>query len=302
MVVDSRKCGRRDRQTHLPTLHSMCPQCVHFMHPQYYCSGKAMLQSQCRRNSRFLIRGYCSFYGRLFFTSHPHNTLYLIASFLSSTFSLLWWQTWLIGRYIRTHTSISVGTSTDKTLLRKLGHQMDIMLDGYIAQTLTPFCTEKYLEIFMSCLDKQNGSLYVYNNQWIVGCRTTTQQQKQRRATTRPKPGNCSNARANDFAADTVYEIFDRKVDLRMGTIVPQPSAIGLSEKTGVLSPIFFIQRDGTLGIPYEFPFPRGSTLHNATALAPTILKRAKQNVRIRLQVSTPSLTPSAARRALGKG
>lgn len=167
----------------------------------------------------------------------------------------------------------------------------------------------------MSCLDKQRGSLFVFNNQWIVARPTTTQQQKHRRATTRPKPGNCSNARAktgvslpppevsptaarappmsplvnNEYAADTVYEIFDRKVDLRMGTIVPQPSAIGVSKKTGVLSPTFFIQRDGTLGIPYEFPFPQRCTLHNATALAPTILKRGNQNVRIRLQVSTPS-------------
>ncbi|KAF8496809.1 hypothetical protein F5888DRAFT_366206 [Russula emetica] len=190
----------------------------------------------------------------------------------------------------------------------KLGKsQMDIMLDGYIAQTLTPFCTEKYLKIFMSCLGKQRGSLFVFNNQWIVA-RPTTQQQKQRRATTRPKPGNCSNARAktraslppevfptaarvpmsplvnNDYAADTVYEIFDRKVDLEMGTIVPQPSVIGVSKKTGVLSPVFFIQRDGTLGIPYEFPLPERCILHNATALAPTILKREKQNVRIRVQ------------------
>jgi hypothetical protein len=234
----------------------------------------------------------------------PTIPFYLIAGcFLSSTFSLLWWQTWLIGRYIRTHTSISVGISTDKTLLRKLGQiQMDIMLDGYIAQTLTPLCTEKYLKIFMSCLEKQLGSLFVFNNQWIVARPTIiTQQLKQRRATTRPKPGNCSNARASDYGADTVYEIFDRKVDLRMGTIVPQPSVIGVSKRTGVLSPTFFIQRDGTLGIPYESPFSGRCTLHNATALAPTILKRLNQNVRIRLKVSTPSLSPSSARRALGK-
>lgn len=245
----------------------------------------------------------CSFYGRLLFTSHPHNTLYLIAGcFLSSTFSLLWWQTWLIGRYIRTHTSIPAGIFTDKTLLRKLGQsQMDIMLDGYIAQTLTPFCTETYLKIFMSCLEKQHGSLFVFNNQWIVARPTITQQLKQRRATTRPKPGNCSNARANDYDADSVYEIFDRKVDLRVGTIVPQPSVIGVSKRTGVLSPTFFIQRDGTLGIPYESPFSGRCTLHNATALAPTILKRRNQNMRIRLMVSTPSPTPSSARRALEK-
>jgi hypothetical protein len=299
------------------------------MRPQYYCSGKAMLQSQC--NLRFLIRGYRSFYGRLLLTSHPYNTLYLIAGFLSSTFScILWWQTWLIGRYmIRTHTSISAGSSTDRTLLRKLGQsQMDIMLDGYIAQTLAPFCTEKYLKIFMSSLDKQRGSLLVFNNQWIVARPTTTQQEKQRWASTKPKPGNYSNARANkiranfsppevyptasrplpmsplvnsDYAADTVYEIFDRKVDLRMGTVVPQPSAIGLSKKTGVLSPTFFIQSDGTLGIPYEFPFTEQCPLHNATALAPTVLKREHQSARIRLRVSTSSFSRSPARRALGK-
>jgi hypothetical protein len=179
-----------------------------------------------------------------------------------------------------------------KTLLCKLGqNQMDIMLDGYIAQTLTPFCTEKYLNIFMSSLDKQHGSLLVFNDQWIVARPTTTQQQKQRRATTRPRPGNCSNAKASDYAVDTVYEIFDRKVDLRVGSIVPQPSVIGVSKKTGVLSPVFFIQRDGTLGIPYEFPIPERCTLHNATALAPTILKRGNQNVRIRLQVSSRSFS-----------
>jgi hypothetical protein len=138
-------------------------------------------------------------------------------------------------------------------------NQMDIMLDGYIAQTLTPFCTEKYLKIFMSCLDKQRGSLFVFNNQWIIACPTTTK---------------------------TVYEVFDRKVNLDMGTIVPQPSTIGVSKKSGVLSPVFFIQRDGTLGIPYEFPVLGQCTLHNATALSPTILKRGNQNMRIRLQVT----------------
>lgn len=187
---------------------------------------------------------------------------------------------------------------------------MDIMLDGYVAQTLTPFCTENYLKVFMSCLDKRRGSLFVFNNQWIVARPTIAQQ---RRATARPKPKAKAKAKAglppppevlssalvvdNDHAPDTVYEIFDRKVDLRMGTIVPQPSVIGVSKKTGVLSPVFFIQRDGTLGIPYEFPFSERYPLHNATDLAPTVLKRGNQNVRIRIQVSTPS----PARGALGK-
>lgn len=239
-----------------------------------------MLQSQCNR--RLLIRGHRSFfYGRLFFTSHPYNTVYLITTFLSSS---LWWQTLLIGRYIRTHISISLGFSTDKFVLRKLGQsQMDIMLDGYIAQTLTPLLTEKYLKILMSSLERKSGSLFVFNNQWVVARSTLTQQQKRRRA--------------NDYATNTVYEIFDRKVDLSAGTIVPQPSVIGVSKKTGVLSPTFFIQRDGTLGIPYEFPFSGRYVLHNANALAPTVLKREKQNARIRLQVSTPS----PARCPLGK-
>src|SRR5258708_31464130 len=181
---------------------------------------------------------------------------------------------------------------------------MDIMVDGYIAQTLTPFCTEEYLKIFMSCLDKLRGSLYVFNNQWIVARpKLVQQQQKQRRATTRSRPGNHSKARAppavNNDHTDTIYEIFDRKADLQMGTIVPQPSAIGVSKKTGVQCPIFFIQRNGTLGIPYGYPYPERYTLHNATELAPTILKRGNQNVRIRLQVRThaPLLRDARAER-----
>lgn len=173
---------------------------------------------------------------------------------------------------------------------------MDIMVDGYIAQTLTPFCTEKYLNIFISCLDNQRGSLFVFNNQWIVARPTTTgmqeQQQRWAMATTAGARAPMSPFVNSDYAAaDTVYEIFDRKVDLCVGTIVPQPSAIGVTKKTGVLSPVFFIQRNGTLGIPYEFPFSERYALHNATALAPTILKRGNQNVRIRLQVSIASIS-----------
>jgi hypothetical protein len=197
-------------------------------------------------------------------------------------------------------TSISVGISTDKILLRKLGQsQMDIILDGYISQTLTPLCTEKYMKIFMGCLDREHGSLFVFKNQWIVARPTTTQQQKRQRwATSSPKPGNCSNAIANtDFAANAVYEIFDCRVDLRKGTIVPQPSTIGLSKETGVLSPTFFIQHDGTLGVPYNYPSPKQCTLYNAEELGATILKRENQNMRMHIQVSTPS----PARRALGK-
>ena len=171
---------------------------------------------------------------------------------------------------------------------------MDIMLDGYIAQTLTPLCTESYLKIFMGCLEEQRGSLFVFNNQWIVARPSPifTQLHKQRWATTtKPNPGNpgpMSQLAKNEYVADTVYEIFDRKVDLRMGTIVPQPSVVGVSKKTGVLSPIFFIQRDGTLGVPYKIPFPERYALHNATALAPTVLKREYHNIRMKIQVSTP--------------
>ncbi|KAF8471618.1 hypothetical protein DFH94DRAFT_768601 [Russula ochroleuca] len=84
--------------------------------------------------------------------------------------------------------------------------------------------------------------------------------------------------------ADIGYEIFDRKVDLSTGTIVPQPTWIGVTEKTGVLCPMFFVRRDGTLGVPYEYPAPAQSPLHNATAPAPALLRRRNQNMRIRIQ------------------
>ena len=170
---------------------------------------------------------------------------------------------------------------------------MDIMLDGYISQTLTPLCTEQYMKIFMSCLDQEHGSLFVFKNQWVIARPSTTQQRKQRPATSSSKPGNCSNAIANkDLSPDDVYyEVFDCRVDLCRGTIVPQPSMIGLSKETGMLSPTFFIQHDGTLGVPYNYPSPKECTLYNENELATTVLKRESQNMRMHIQVSTPSLS-----------
>ena len=76
---------------------------------------------------------------------------------------------------------------------------MDLMLDRYIGQMLTPSWAEKYLNILMSCLDKQHGSLFVFTDQWIVSCLTTIQQWW---ATMRPNP--ISN-NSDEYATDTVY-------------------------------------------------------------------------------------------------
>jgi hypothetical protein len=177
--------------------------------------------------------------------------------------------------------------------------QTDLLLDGYISYTLTPRYTEKYLRLFNKCLEnKQSGWLVPFYNGWVVARSTAAQQQpaqQQRRGVaTRPMP------QPDDKKdADIGYEIFDRKVDLSTGTIVPQPTWIGVTEKTGVLCPMFFVRRDGTLGVPYEYPAPAQSPLHNATAPAPALLRRRNQNMRIRIQVRTAPLVCKSVVNAL---
>jgi hypothetical protein len=206
---------------------------------------------------------------------------------------------------------------------------MDLLLDGYISQTLTPRYTEKYLRLFIKCLEKEyRGSFVAFHDGWVVA-RSRIVQQWQR--PTRPTPGNRSRARARatppptttragtrapipllnnadddaDVNTDYEYEMFDRKADLDLGTIVPQPTWIGVTEKTGVLCPIFFVRRDGALGVPYEYPPPDQSPLHNATEPAPALLKRINQNMRIRIQVcpssSLPPTIPPPARHRGGR-
>ena len=216
-----------------------------------------------------------------------------------------------------------VAGTPELTLLVTLGlpltdlGQMDLLLDGYISQTLTPRYTEKYLRLFIKCLEKEyRGSFITFYDGWVVARSRTARQPLQRRATTRSTTGNRSRARATtppttrtatrapkiqfdnggdddaDVNTDYEYEMFDRKVDLHAGTIVPQPTWIGVTEKSGVLCPIFFVRRDGALGVPYELPPPERSALHNATAPAPALLRRRNQNVRIRIQVCPPSSLP----------
>jgi hypothetical protein len=208
---------------------------------------------------------------------------------------------------------------------------MDLLLDGYISQTLTPRFTEKYLRLFVKCLEKEHcGSFVSYHDGWVVARSKTAQQtrQQQRCASTRPMPGKHPRARARasspplttakrapkpqldndkddddddaDIDTDYKYEMFDRMVDLRVGSIVPQPTWIGVTEKTGVLCPIFFVRFDGMLGVPYDYPPPERAPLHNATSPAPALLKRRNQNMRIRIQVRPPSSPPLPRPRAEG--
>lgn len=76
-----------------------------------------------RQPSTFNSRGIVHFTD--IFSLLPFSTIpFILIAGLSSTFSLLWWQTWPIGRYIRI-TSISVGSFADKNLLRKAGSEQD---------------------------------------------------------------------------------------------------------------------------------------------------------------------------------
>jgi hypothetical protein len=83
--------------------------------------------------------------------------------------------------------------------------------------------------------------------------------------------------------------VFDHKVNLYLGTIVPQPTWIGVSEKTGMQCPVFFVQRNGTLGVPFQNSPGAGNLLCNAMFPAPALFKRTNQNLRMRIQVWSPS-------------
>jgi len=200
---------------------------------------------------------------------------------------------------------------------------MDLLLDGYISYTLTPLCAEKYLKLFIKCLEsKRDASLVARDVEWVVVCSKPAQlvhqlqhlrqqqhqQSKQKRRfgdrhwngnralpppPPAPAPPWLIKHHQNDAHPHrTCEEAFDHKVDLDRGTIVPQLTWIGVTEATGVLCPLFFTQRDGTLGVPYAQRDAARALLREPMALAPELLRRSNQNVRIRIQVRALLLLP----------
>jgi hypothetical protein len=193
---------------------------------------------------------------------------------------------------------------------------MDILLDGYISHTLTPLYAEKYLKLFIKCLEKKwDVSLVEQDAGWVVVCSRTAQvlhqlqyqlqhqPAKQNRLfeclhwhrppptpPPSPSPVLIKLHQHDAHPHRSCEEAFDYKVDLYRGTIVPQPTWIGVSEATGVYSPIFFLQRDGTLGVPYKQRDAARGLLRDPMAPASELLRRSNQNVRIRIQVCRHSL------------
>jgi len=166
------------------------------------------------------------------------------------------------------------------------------LLDGYISYTLTPRCTEIYLNLFIKCLENErNSSLVAHDTGWAV-VRAATGQQN--RVATKSMPGSRCRPRRPSIARGALgsprrdeveREVFDHKVNLYLGTIVPQPTWIGVSEKTGMQCPVFFVQRNGTLGVPFQNSPGAGNLLCNAMVPAPALFRRRNQNMRMRIQV-----------------
>jgi hypothetical protein len=200
---------------------------------------------------------------------------------------------------------------------------MDLLLDGYISHTLTPLCAEKYLKLFIKCLEsKRDASLVARDAEWVVVCSKPAQlvhqlqhlhqqqqhqQSKQKRRfgdrhrsgnrallpPPAPAPASLIKHHQNDAHPHrTCEEAFDHKVDLDRGTIVPQLTWLGVTEATGVLCPLFFTRRDGRLGVRYAQRDAARVLLREPMALAPELLRRNNQNVRIRIQVR--ALAPSS--------
>ncbi|KAI9433854.1 hypothetical protein H4582DRAFT_1982946 [Lactarius indigo] len=132
----------------------------------------------------------------------------------------------------------------------------DILIDGYIANTLLPQGTEHYLSHFINCLEQEPGAAIVpYASGWIVQRsappQTTTAHIHTRRSR-RPKQHR---------------ELFDCQVNLDTGTIVPQPTQTRPCKLTGLLSPNLSASK----------------FLYNATAEVPSLLRRPNLNARIRI-------------------
>ncbi|KAF8265340.1 hypothetical protein EI94DRAFT_1702592 [Lactarius quietus] len=87
-------------------------------------------------------------------------------------------------------------------------------------------------------------------------------------------------------------ELFDCQVNLDTGTIVLQPTQIKPWKLTGLLNPVFFIMRNGFLGVPYKDLSAR-KFLYNAAAHVPPLLKRPNLNARTRILVSQLFLSAS---------
>ena len=162
--------------------------------------------------------------------------------------------------------------------------QPDILIDGYIANTLLPQGTELYLCHFINCLEQESGATIVpYTSGWIV------QRPSALPTTTGAHPPTSEPADEKKLTVQQRRELFDCQVNLDTGTIVPQPTQIKPCKRTGLLSPVFFIMRNGFLGVPYK-NLPASKYLYNATAHVPPLLKRPNLNARIRIMVRLLSL------------
>ena len=182
---------------------------------------------------------------------------------------LLLWKALPIGRYATNFRSISLSCCNLE--------QPEILIDGYIANTLLPQGAELYLSQFIKCLEHEPGAAIVpYASGWIVH--------------RPPAPPTISTAYPHELATEkraTVQqrrELFDCRVNLDTGSIVPQPTQIKTCKLTELLSPIFFIMRNGFLGVPYK-NLSASKFLYNATAHVPPLLKRTNLNARIRILV-----------------
>jgi hypothetical protein len=164
--------------------------------------------------------------------------------------------------------------------------QPDILIDGYIANTLLPQGTEYYLSQFINCLEHEPGSAIVpYASGWIVqrpsapSATTTTYPQA-----FQPAFESKGLSAEKKLKAQQRRELFDCEANLDTGTVVPQPTQIKPCKLTGLLTPVFFIMRNGFLGVPYK-NLSASKFLYNATAHVPPLLKRPNLNARIRIRV-----------------
>lgn len=159
----------------------------------------------------------------------------------------------------------------------------NILIDGYIANTLLPQGTEHYLSHFMNCLEQEpDAAIVPYASGWIVQRSAPPPTTAAYTHSSQPVSESKELAAENGPTAQQHRELFDCQVNLDTGTIVPQPTQTRPCKRTGLLSPVFFIMRNGFLGVPYK-NLSASKFLYNATAQVPSLLRRPNLNARIRI-------------------
>ncbi|KAI0263719.1 hypothetical protein BC834DRAFT_885225 [Gloeopeniophorella convolvens] len=162
------------------------------------------------------------------------------------------------------------GTYRPCITMQEPQYEPSLLIDGYIAYTLGPRYTDRYLKIFKECLEEEGGSLLTSCQQggWFTY-------------------HSHFPAQAPGSPAHPIYKLFDMQVNLTAGTVVPQHLASGFRKPQRVANPVFFM-RGGVVGLWCLASGEQRHAMDNANALMPELLRRENRAHGMNIQIKWP--------------